>query len=296
MKNVTANLAATLALGLFASNASAIVITPNTDATDLVNTLLGMGVTLSGTPTFTGGTGQIVSAGTFTDGLFSGIGIESGVVLTSGAAALIDNTNDSDSSSQTFSGGGDADLQTLIPGFNLFDTTFLEFDFTTATGDLFFQYVFGSEEYNEFVDSSFNDVFGFFVDGVNIAIAPSGDPVSINNVNCGNPFTGAGPNCTFFNNNDVSDGGPFFAFEYDGFTDVFTANALGLGMGQHTIKLAIADAGDSALDSGVFLAASSFSPTDPTDPTPVPEPSTAWLLCLGILSLSARRLLRRRHG
>jgi hypothetical protein len=222
------------------------------------------------------------------------MGIDSGVVLTSGDVTLIDNTNDSDSATGSFGGGGDADLQSLIPGSSLFDATILEFSFTTTTGDLFFQYVFGSEEYNEFVSSQFNDVFGFFVDGANIAIAPNGDPVSINNVNCGNPFTGTGPNCGSFNNNDPSDGGPFFAFEYDGFTDIFTAEAIGLSLGEHTIKLAIADAGDSSLDSGVFLAASSFSPTEP--PSTVPEPSVISLLGLGLLGLSAHQILRRRAG
>ncbi len=55
--------------------------------------------------------------------------------------------------------------------------------------DLFFEFVFSSEEYNEFVNSGFNDVFAFFVDGENIGFVPGTfDPVSIDTVNGGNPL------------------------------------------------------------------------------------------------------------
>jgi hypothetical protein len=61
---------------------------------------------------------------------------------------------------------GDSDLDSLIPGFATFDATVLEFDFVPSTSVISFQYVFGSEEYNEFVNSAQNNVFGFFVNGV----------------------------------------------------------------------------------------------------------------------------------
>ncbi|OOP55722.1 MAG: hypothetical protein AYP45_13160 [Candidatus Brocadia carolinensis] len=62
-----------------------------------------------------------------------------------------------------------------------------------------FQYVFASEEYNEFVGAGFNDVFGFFVDGVNIALIPSTTmPVAIDNVNLSN-------NSAFYINYEAGD-------------------------------------------------------------------------------------------
>ena len=57
---------------------------------------------------------------------------------------------------------GDVDLNTLIPGYNTFDGTILEFDFIPQSNDVIsFQYVFTSDEYNEYTNTSFNDVFGY---------------------------------------------------------------------------------------------------------------------------------------
>ena len=65
-------------------------------------------------------------------------------------------------------------------------TTILTFDFETSTGDLFFNYVWASEEYNEFVDEGFSDTFSLTVDGVNVALIPgTAIPVEIDTVNLG---------------------------------------------------------------------------------------------------------------
>ena len=128
--------------------------------------------------------------------------------------------------------------------------------------------------------SSFNDVFGFFLDGVNIALLPgTTTPVSINNVN-------NGANSAFYVDNTTGANN----VQYDGFTTVLTASALGLSAGTHTITLAIADAGDRILDSGVFIQGGSFSDTPSAS---VPEPTTLLLLGAG---LAAMGLVKKRRA
>lgn len=262
------------------------------DGSPLVAEILGVGISASNISY----TGANIAAGTFTGGVSAGIGIESGIILTSGSALLAQGSNDNDATTRDNGLSGDSDLDALIPGFATYDATVLEFDFVSNGGNVYFNYVFASEEYNEYTNTPYNDVFGFFMDGVNIALIPgTTTPVSINNVNGGNPLGVGATNPHLYNNNDLNDGGPFFDIEYDGFTDAFTAQFIGLTAGTHHIKLAIADAGDRILDSAVFIESGTFSDI----PTPllaaVPEPATAiiWSV-LGTLAITLGWRRRRR--
>src|SRR3989344_3518757 len=237
-----------------------VAVTPTADANTLANALAGPGVTIvPASPILTGGTtAGSECSGTFTGGASAGIGIPSGIILTSGFASNAAVTPNTDDDITGVTGGGaDADLDALIGGGPTFDKCVLEFYITTSTGDLFFNYV-----------------FGLFVDGTNIALAPPpaapGTPVSINNVNGGNPFGALNAvNPTLYNNNDPTDGGPFVSLQYDGYTNTFTASKIGIGLGTHHVKLAIADAFDLVLDSAVFIQEGSFTGIDTTPPVAV---------------------------
>ncbi len=216
---------------------------------DLAQALLGSGVEISNV-TYQGSN---LSAGTFQGGLSEGLGIDNGVMLSSGLLSNVIGPNNSDSLGEDMDQPGDADLGGLVPEGETFDAAVLEFDFIATAGTISFTYVFASEEYNEFVNLGFNDVFGFFLDGVNIALIPdSVTPVSIDTVN-------NGVNSQYYNDNDFGDFGGFppFITQADGFTVALKAVAT-VTPGLHHIKLAVADVGDPILDSWVFLESNSF--------------------------------------
>ena len=236
---------------------------------NLVAALLGPGVSVFNVTYH----GANVAAGTFAGG--TGIvGFESGVILSSGNVAYVPGPNTQDDSTADNMLGCDPDLNTLIPGYTTFDASVLEFDFECqGTQVIAFQYVFTSEEYNEWVNTAYNDVFGFFLNGANIALVPGGGglAVSINNVNCGNPYNPPGGSfCNLHINNDCDDippgGFPCAGArdtQMDGLTVVLTATGV-LNPGLNHIKLAVADAGDHILDSNLFIQGQSFACGQPT--------------------------------
>lgn len=250
------------------------------------NVLLGAGITVSNV-TFNGQPGNLVNdqIGSF-DGTNSNVGIAQGLVMCSGSIPEVVGPNDDESfsvgpASPAFT--GDIDLETISQQA-VNDKAVLEFDFVPAGDSLVFRFVFGSEEYNEYVCSSFNDVFGFFLSGpgingpfsnnaANIALVPGTNvPIGINTVNNGTPGSfGDAANCAAvdpgWQNNSIHyfDNAGGLTVQYDGFTVVLTAYAL-VQCGQtYHIKLAIADAFDSAFDSGVFLEGGSFSSPNAID-------------------------------
>lgn len=244
-----------LGLGLITAPAhAAILVSPTDNANTLANKILGSGINISKV-TYNGTSS---ASGTFSGGSSAGIGINTGIIMTTGDAKTAASANNGSP--------GDLDLSNLISGATTNDAASLSIDFTTAGGDLFFNYVFASKEYNEYVNSQYNDVFGFFLDGKNIALLPgTTTPVAINTVNGGNPIGTSATNPALYNNNTPAT----FDTGYDGFTDVLTAQALNLTPGTHSIKLAIADTDDSILDSAVFIQGNSFA-DKPVPPTEVP--------------------------
>ena len=187
------------------------------------------------------------------NGKQSNIGIEEGVLLTSGSIFVAPGPNLVEDATFIAWQPGDADLSGLV-GARTYDATVLEFDFVSFKDTVSFEYVFASEEYLEYVGSRWNDVFGFFVSGpgilgsVNIATIPgTNTPVSINTVNHLTNFQ-------YFVDNAH---GP--TVEYDGFTTVLKAQIAVQACQTYHMKLAVADVSDLILDSGVFLKAGSFN-------------------------------------
>lgn len=270
----TASRYSALIAGLVLSASSqALVITPENSGATIANTIVGTGITVSNV-SYTGADG---ASGTFTGGNSSGLGIDKGIVLSSGQANLAQGTNNETGASANTGTAGYAPLTTLA-GASTFDATVLGFDFEFdggLGGDLFFNFVFGSEEYLEYVNAGYNDVFGFFVDGVNVALVPgTSDPVSIDNINNTS-------NADLFVDNTFGT----YSTQMDGFTKILQINIKDLSAGVHRMEFAIADVGDHILDSWIFIQADSFS----NEPVGVPEPGSLLLLGLGLLGLVAAR-------
>ncbi|MBK6884847.1 MAG: choice-of-anchor L domain-containing protein [Flavobacteriales bacterium] len=222
-----------IGLALMATSAQAqLVVSTNLTPTQLVqDVLLGSGITVSNVE-FNGilepttaqpGTGSFVATGTNLD-------IPSGIILTTGFAQGIPGPQTNFQSDQLVPNLSDPDLET-ISGLTINNAAVLEFDFIPNGDSVKFRYVFGSEEYPEFV-CNYNDAFGFFLSGPgisgpfalgaeNIALVPGGNiPVTIDNVNNGYNNNGNpnDPDCPPVNPSYYVDNTGGTSIAYDGFT------------------------------------------------------------------------------
>ena len=251
---------------------------PNNDPNHLINNIfIGGGVSVSNI-SYSGNNQQI---GYFASG--ASIGMPEGIVMTSGYALAADLGGNP---ATTFPGTSCPntpnticnDLYTVansVPALigqwfsvsSINDACILEFDFVPESDTLTFNYCFGSEEYLSWVNTSYNDVFGFFISGPglngpysspagfpngseNIAIIPGSNPPLPITISSINPWSYP----QYYNTGNTT-------ISYNGYTDVFTAMVIVQPCETYHIRLAIADGTDHWLDSGVFLEANSFSST-----------------------------------
>ena len=169
--------------------------------------LVGSGVAVSNVSY----TGHAEAIGSF-NGSSTNLGLGSGIVLTTGtvlnAGGLFGGNgphgpNDSGSAGTDNGQPGYGPL-TSVAGVNTFNAAILQFDFVPQSDSVRFKYVFGSDEYPEFVDGGFNDAFAFYISGpgfggtYNMAQIPGGGGVvSIDNINNGTSNTGPWQNCSY---------------------------------------------------------------------------------------------------
>jgi hypothetical protein len=223
--------------------------------------------------------GQNSQIGTFSNGL-SNVGFANGIIMATGNISIAPGPNNQNGAAFGFGyNTPDPDLGTLTTG-STFDMANIEFDFVPTQSQVSFEFVFASEEYCEYVNTKFNDVFGFFISGPgivgtkNIAVIPSTNtPVTVNNVNHmvnANLYT---HNTPASGNNCQSGGlgippptpvapasGPaVLELQYDGFTKKMIAVASVIPCQKYHIKLKLTDVADGVWDSAVFLRANSFN-------------------------------------
>jgi gliding motility-associated-like protein len=233
------------------------------------NVFLGSGVTVSNI-SYSGGA---TSRGSFSNGNTTNLGLNSGILLCTGYASQIPNPA-TYFMSTNLGLAGDANLNSINNGCLTYDACILQFDFVPLSDTIKFKYVFGSEEYPNYICSQYNDVFAFFVSGqnpsggnynnYNIALIPGTNmPVSVNSVNSGTPgsgFNSSGCQSLTYSNyfvNNAAINGASIAF--GGFTKPLVAKCHVVPCQTYHLKMAVADGYNGLYDSGVFLEANSFS-------------------------------------
>ena len=225
-----------------------LAVNSQTDLQQLAEAISGPGVRITN-PTIdchAQGFGEFTYTGTSLD-------VNEGVLLTTGTIANAVGPNLV--SNRTFEQNrpGNAILNT-VTGRTTFDACRFEFDIIPGGDTLEFNFAFSSEEYNEWVGSQYNDVFGFFISGPgivgdagigndkNIALIPgTTQAVTINTVNNAS-------NEAYHTDNT---GGSHI--QYDGITNGLSAVSAVQPCQTYRLKLIVADASDRKFDSGVFI-------------------------------------------
>lgn len=213
----------------------------------------------------------------FTGGESGGLhNMESGVMLSTGSLASSDALEGSAIifSSTDMGTDGIAEL-TAMTGMQTYDGIILQFDVVPATDQLIINYQFGSEEYNQWVNTSYTDQMAIFISGPgfdtsgeNIATGPNGTLINSNTINRGtlcpsNPsasVSAPGTSCGIGTGNCATN--PMYYIDnctgmsnaMNGFTLMLSAIAPYVIPNEtYTIRIMIADIGDAEYDSWVIL-------------------------------------------
>jgi hypothetical protein len=217
----------------------------------IVDSIVGSGVTFSNVTANCGGTG---SSGVFSNGTVSCIGKTTGAIITTGTVTNAKGPNNSGAASSDLSQPKSLLAeQVAANGQTSYDACVIEFDIVPQNSYLSFEWIFGSEEYTEYVGSSYTDAFGLFIKGgssqnytcANMAVVPfTNTQISINTVNPTN-------NGSYYKNN-TSSSSCYNNIQYDGLVQVKNIISIVPNQTYH-ILLVIADIGDGSYDSGLLV-------------------------------------------
>lgn len=283
IKTTTTTIATTALLSLGGLPAMAFDITPGGNASDLLDALLGDTTGLSNFDlTVYDDLGKVNNEAF---GLFSNdpFGLGSGIVLSTGKVVNLPGPNTEDGGTVPNLDAPEQDLSTDFAPQGPFDETGyagfegdsitleLSFDADSTVDKVFFEYVFGSEEFVEFGGTDYNDSFNMFLNGDSLALLSDGQAVTINNLV---PV----PDDPSFDHPDFiyNPVGSGVNTKLDGYTTNLTFQGQLIKNGRNTIKVNVADWGDGILDAAVFLKGNSLSTKPPSivsqpDPTDVTD-------------------------
>ncbi|WP_446350355.1 choice-of-anchor L domain-containing protein [Coleofasciculus sp. F4-SAH-05] len=279
IKTTMTTIATTALLSFGGLPAMAFTIMPGGNAQDLLDVLLGDTTGLSNFGLMVYDDLGNVNNETF--GLFSDdpFGLGEGIVLSTGKVDQLPGLNTKDGGIVPNFKDPQADLSTdFYPqgpfnetGFAGFEgdsiTLELSFDADSTVDKVFFEYVFGSEEFVEFGGTEYNDSFKMFLNGESLARLSDGQPVTINNlVPDPNDPTSYHPDFIY---NPVGSG---VNTKLDGYTKNLTFEGQLIKNDRNTIRVNVADWGDGILDAAVLIKGKSLG-TKPPQLNPQPEPN-----------------------
>ena len=110
-----------------------------------------------------------------------------GILLTSGKATIAIGPNGEEGAGhdELTEDSGDEDLFNMLPDktYKTYDACLFTIKFTTDTSvhGFTFDFIFGTDEYPEYVNSKYNDIFCAFLDGENVTFDNDGNYISVNN-------------------------------------------------------------------------------------------------------------------
>lgn len=224
-------------------------INTNASALQMADSMFGAGVEV----TDASYSGDDLSSGIYSgaDATMPGVApSDSGVILSTGHAEDITNSSgEANQSSKTTTNTDGINYDsglTEIAGVRTYDAAIFEATFVPEGNVLSMQVSFSSEEYLEWVDSGYNDAVGIWVNGQQAELTLGDSEISIDEIN-------PDSNPDWYIDNADSD----YNTEMDGMTITLTLRAPVTPGEENTIRIGIADAGDSKYDSNLMIAADS---------------------------------------
>ena len=220
-----------------------------TTATQMAQEIFGNGVIVTGATYY----GDSDSAGLYNNGDSLSPGVtpgDTGVIMSTGEVQDFTNStgqsNQSTNTSTNTSGTNYYTPYNNAAGGTTYDASTLDIDFIPDSNILTMQFVFSSEEYPEFANSIYQDFFGVWINGqlVEHDVGDGDtDPFNISTTN----------NINMYVNNTTDD----YNTEMDGFTITLTLTMNVIPGQTNSMRIALADVGDSNYDSNVLIAGNS---------------------------------------
>jgi hypothetical protein len=224
-------------------------INESASAIAMANEIFGAGATVVGASY----SGWSQSSGIFSNGDTISPGVtpsDTGVILSTGRASDFANPGSQSnvrSNTSTNTPGVNNDPQfNALAGASTYDASILTVDFIPTGNVMSFQFIYASEEYPEYVNTTFNDTVGVWVNGVHVPVAVGSGTSNISNVNQNN-------NINLYNDNTSDQ----FNTEMDGFTVTMTLTIPVNPGVVNTLRIGIADVADANYDSNLLIAGDS---------------------------------------